>query len=228
MNALILETSSRAGEVAVAVGGAVTCVRALPADGRHAAQLAPLVAECLAETGLSVRRLDLLVVDVGPGSYTGLRVGVATVKGLAYVAGCEVVAVDLMDVLARAARTAYGADAVVSAVADAQGADVYAQTFRGAAPDGPIEVVAAERWAAALAEGTLVTGPALAKHAAAVPERCVVVGAGLRTPTAAMVWDAGLAAYHAGRRDDAWSLRPLYLRRSSAEINWDRRQADKA
>lgn len=87
MLALALETSARPGSVAVgraaAGGGLQVLTRHLDADAGHARDLLPAAAELLAELGAHAREVTDVVVDLGPGSYTGLRVGVASALGLA-------------------------------------------------------------------------------------------------------------------------------------------------
>src|SRR5206468_351809 len=85
---LILETSSQAGQVALAAGERLLGVRRLDEARRHARDLAPAVRELLVEQGWRPRDLHGVVVSRGPGSYTGLRVGIMSAKALAYATGC--------------------------------------------------------------------------------------------------------------------------------------------
>ena len=89
---LILETSSRVAQVALAEGAVLRGVRRLDEARRHARDLAPAVAELLAAQGWRPRDLHAVVVGRGPGSYTGLRVGVMSAKAFAYASGCAVLA----------------------------------------------------------------------------------------------------------------------------------------
>src|SRR5205807_5119629 len=97
---LILETSGRVGQVALARGPIILRTRQLSETRRHARDLAPAVAELLAAEGFTPRDLQGIIVSRGPGSYTGLRVGVMSAKALAYAVGCSLVAVDTFAAIA--------------------------------------------------------------------------------------------------------------------------------
>src|SRR5207253_4227955 len=85
---LILETSVRTGQVALAHGEELLGVLRLDEARRHARDLAPALAELLAQQGWKARELDAVFVSRGPGSYTGLRVGIMSAKTLSYATGC--------------------------------------------------------------------------------------------------------------------------------------------
>src|SRR5580692_6112914 len=91
---LILETSGRVGQVAVAHGDVLLGTRRLDEARRHARDLAPQVAELLKEQGWTARELDAVIVSRGPGSYTGLRIGIMSAKTLAYAVGCTLLGID--------------------------------------------------------------------------------------------------------------------------------------
>src|SRR5215210_1225790 len=97
---LILETSHQPGVVALAENDGVRAERCLDEARRHARDLAPAIAALLAAQGWRARELDGVVVSRGPGSYTGLRVGVMSAKTLAYATGCRLLAVDTFAALA--------------------------------------------------------------------------------------------------------------------------------
>src|SRR5581483_928797 len=97
---LILETSGRAGWVAVAAGDSLLRSRQLDEARRHARDLAPAVCELLDAAGWKPRDVHALFVSRGPGSYTGLRVGIASAKVFAYATGCALIAVDTFSAIA--------------------------------------------------------------------------------------------------------------------------------
>src|SRR5262249_19484451 len=123
---LILETSGRIGQVALAEGGEILSRRRLDEARRHARDLAPTLAEQLAAQGWRARDLNGIVGSRGPGSYTGLRVGIMSAKALAYATGCALLAVDTFTAIALQAPEAASR---VEVVADAQQGRVYAQRF---------------------------------------------------------------------------------------------------
>src|SRR6516162_1038312 len=100
MRVLILETSGRAGQVAVAEGGRVLAERRLSETRRHGRDLAPAVAELLAGQGWPLKSVGAVVVGRGPGSYTGLRVGIISAKAFAYATGARLLAVDTFAAIA--------------------------------------------------------------------------------------------------------------------------------
>src|SRR5258708_5825883 len=121
---LIIETSSRAGQVALADGAQLVQLRNLDETRRHAADLAPAVADMLAAQSWKPRDLAAVIVSRGPGSYTGLRVGIMSAKTLAYAVGCKLLAVDTFAAIAL--QTPPGA-AKVDVIADAQQDRIYVQ-----------------------------------------------------------------------------------------------------
>ncbi|MGL4554661.1 MAG: tRNA (adenosine(37)-N6)-threonylcarbamoyltransferase complex dimerization subunit type 1 TsaB, partial [Gemmataceae bacterium] len=160
---LLLETSSRAPLAALADGDAVVASRRLEEGRRNARDLVPAVAKLLRERGLVPRDLAGIVVGLGPGSYTGLRVGVMTAKTLAYAVGCPLVGVPTFHVLARQAE-----EERVEVIADAQKDAVYHQAFEGGRPASDLTIVRVGDWLAGRDPSVLVTGPGLAKVSAEV------------------------------------------------------------
>ncbi|HEY6622876.1 MAG TPA: tRNA (adenosine(37)-N6)-threonylcarbamoyltransferase complex dimerization subunit type 1 TsaB [Acidimicrobiales bacterium] len=99
---------------------------------RHAEALAPAVHQVCGDAGVALSAVDVIAVDVGPGLFTGLRVGVATAKALGQGLGIGVVAVGSLDILARAAveRRPGGSPCQVIAVVDARRSEVFAARYR--------------------------------------------------------------------------------------------------
>lgn len=96
---VLIETSSALCSTALAEGGKIVCERSSSAPRAHASLTAPFVKEMLDECGWGIGSLDAVCVGMGPGSYTGLRVGASTAKGLCFGAGLPLLAVDTMDIL---------------------------------------------------------------------------------------------------------------------------------
>lgn len=142
---LAFDTATPATVVAVRVGDGPAVVRRHdPGPGErpgHAARLLGLAREALAEAGASLEQVTRVGCGVGPGTFTGLRIGVATARGLAQGGGAELVPVSTL------AALAFGAlgDDPVLAVLDARRGEVFAQPFGpGATPLGPPVAVAPE------------------------------------------------------------------------------------
>lgn len=231
MNLFALDTStSRAALAVVTAGGGVHTATPDPA-ARHGRALVPAVKRLLDEAGLRAGDLDGLAVGLGPGSYTGLRVGLTAAKTLAYALGKPLAGLDSLEAVA---RNAPASARRVAVIADAQRGDVYAADFARAGPSEPLtrvtptRVVSLDRWAAGLPDGAFVIGPALAveKLAALIPRHALRPG----DPEANWPDPVRLAAlacevWGAGRRDDVFFLEPVYLRRSAAEDQWEARGA---
>ncbi|MBO4625160.1 MAG: tRNA (adenosine(37)-N6)-threonylcarbamoyltransferase complex dimerization subunit type 1 TsaB [Bacteroidales bacterium] len=96
---LLIETSTSVLSVALAQDGTVVSERVCTEPRMQASLTAPLVKEVLDEAGLAARDCDAVCVSSGPGSYTGLRVGVSTAKGLAFGAGIPLLAMGTLDIL---------------------------------------------------------------------------------------------------------------------------------
>jgi tRNA threonylcarbamoyladenosine biosynthesis protein TsaB len=217
---LILETSGRVGQVALAEGGALRGLRRLDEARRHARDLAPAVKELLAACGWRPRDVQGVIVGRGPGSYTGLRVGIMSAKTFAYATGCTLLAVDTFAAIAGQAP----AEALrLDVLADAQQDRVYVQPYSRFAPGsaplpaGPLAIRPFADWLAHRQPDARATGPGLRgkedRLAAAIP----AVEAARWDPTAGALLEIGLERFRRGERDDFWAVEPLYLRPSAAE-----------
>ena len=100
---LMIETSTECCSVALAVGTQILASRVNETPRQHAAQLVPYIQEVLKESGVSANTLDAVAVSEGPGSYTGLRVGVSLAKGLCFGAGIPLIGVGTLDLIANQA-----------------------------------------------------------------------------------------------------------------------------
>ena len=101
---ILIETSTALCSVALAENGAVTAYRESSAPKAHASLTAVFVQEVLAERGVSLGDCDAVCVSMGPGSYTGLRVGVSTAKGICFGSGKPLIAVGTLDTLVAQAQ----------------------------------------------------------------------------------------------------------------------------
>jgi tRNA threonylcarbamoyladenosine biosynthesis protein TsaB len=214
---LILETSGRGGQVGLALDEVVVNRVALDPTRRHNRDLAPAVQHLLRDAGLTARSLAGVMVSVGPGSFTGLRVGVMSAKALAYALGCPLVAVPTFHAIAAGSSGA----ATVEVIADALKGLVYSQRFRLVDPTRwePVTELRIEPvgdWAARLTPGIVVTGPGLDVHERSVPDAVVRVEAAARVPDVEAVYRVGRGLDPLSR-DAVFALEPLYLRPSSAE-----------
>lgn len=220
---LVLSGVSTALSVTLGRPGQVLAHRAVPAFGRAAEVLAPLVAELLAQAGLAVKDVAGVACVRGPGSFTGIRVVLATAVGLSVGAGLPMAGLDHLPLLAAsAARRATG---VVVALTHARTDQVYVQSFLaddGVAPMGPPRALSVAGAADAVAEAaavgpTWLVGEGAERHRevfAAVAPEAVFVGPDGNAPDPAVLVTAAAAATYGFS-----PVQPLYLRASDAEEN---------
>ena len=129
MRVLALDTTTRAGSVALVEDGRVVAEEAGDARRSHAERLPADLIKLLGARGLTASDVDLFAVAGGPGSFTGLRIGIATVQGLAFVTRRQVVAVSILEALAQTAGRDAQAGTVVAAWALLPGyLECYAKT----------------------------------------------------------------------------------------------------
>jgi tRNA threonylcarbamoyladenosine biosynthesis protein TsaB len=207
MIVLGLDTCLSACSVAVIDGDRVLAHASEDMTRGHQERLAPMAERVMAEAGLSFDRLDRIAVTVGPGSFTGLRVGVAFAKGLATALGLPAVGVGTLEALAASEA------GLVFAVIDARRDQIYVQAFEEGrplmAPDVlPLEIAAARLAELALGRPSTLIGSGARLMAPAAPRARVVEAEGA---------DARHVAWLAAARAPA-PLRPLYLRAPDAKL----------
>src|SRR3990172_1266934 len=197
MRVLALETATLAGGVALLDGARVVGQYLLDVRVTHSERLMVAVDRLLADAGWRPEDLEGLAVSVGPGSFTGLRIGLSTVKGLALALAIPVAAVPTLDAMAAMLPWA---TLPVCPVLDARKGEVYAALYRwdGAAMrrDGDYLAIAPDALAARLGEPTGLLGDRAAlgrsPHARAAPPPC-------QAPSPAWVGWLGLERLGAGR-----------------------------
>jgi tRNA threonylcarbamoyladenosine biosynthesis protein TsaB len=226
MRILAIDTSVGSGSVA-AVDAGGSADRPLGPAGGHARVLTEALADVAAARGWgplgSLGPDDVIAVVRGPGSFTGLRVGVAAAKALAWTTGARLVGVSGFEVLAaRAARLSGWHGAPLALAYDAGRGDVFAASATPIAAGWTITTPALlplAAWIDSLPEGSRITGPALdlvAEATAARPD-LAVAAAEVRYPAAVDAAAVARVRAEAGDTDDPLTLIPDYLRPSYAE-----------
>jgi tRNA threonylcarbamoyladenosine biosynthesis protein TsaB len=219
MRVLALETTEKLGTVAAMLDGNLLAELTLQHTQRSAQSLAPALLAVLKQVGWQPGDVQLVAATVGPGSFTGLRVGVTTAKVFAYAVGAEVLGVDTLETIAAVAPN----DVAQLAVAvDAQRGQVAARRFARQsdgwfAPLGPQQLIDVESWLSELPADMAVSGPVLAKLADRLPPQVRQLDPCYWPPRASMAARLAARDYSLGRRDDLWKLVPHYCRRSAAE-----------
>lgn len=215
---LILETSGRAGKVALAEGRHLLAARRLDESRRHARDLAPAVAELLAQAGWKPTDVHAVVVGRGPGSYTGLRVGIMSAKTFAYATACRILAVDTFAAIALQTPAEIP---LVDVMADAQQENIYLQSYRrGETRMEPISTLAIVRlgdWLRQRDPRVWVSGPGVGVYGDRIPSDIARVGAEFWDPRPQSILELGLERLLRGECDNPFFVEPLYLRPSAAE-----------
>ncbi len=233
---LAFDTATAATAVAV-LGSAIERpveLRDDPPPGerpRHAQLLLPLARRALEGEALRFADVDRIVVGTGPGSFTGLRIGLATARALALGAGAELVGISTLAVLAHAARDAIGEASVVAPVIDARRGEVFVAGWRREQQVVTPRAVAPERVAELAREGGAYRKRVwLAVGDGAVRFRSILEPAGISIPedgsplhrvSAAVLARLGAAAAPVPRTE----VLPEYLRLPDAELAARAREA---
>jgi tRNA threonylcarbamoyladenosine biosynthesis protein TsaB len=218
-----IETATALGGVAlVSRDGALAGETTLLGRESHAERLLPALERLLAALGVALGDLAAVAVSIGPGSFTGLRTGIATAKGLALALGVPLYGVPTLEALAANAPPGSG---TVCALLAARRGEAFAALFAAGA-GGPERacadgVVALDALGAWLPDGCLLVGeppPPVAAAARAGERGLRLAAAHLNHPRAAAVALAGLTALAAGRPTEIASLAPRYIRPPDAVL----------
>jgi ribosomal-protein-alanine N-acetyltransferase len=230
---LALESVTRAGSMAIWRDGTIEARAGDPAR-THGERLPADVLQWLAALGHDIRHVDLFAVVTGPGSFTGLRVGVATVQGFAHASQRRAIGVPTLEALAESAIPTLRSPTIVMPCLDGQRGDVFFAAFE-IAPGQPIEsarlliapaVGTPEQAAANLARleiprGGLIVGDGATRYSdrltAAAPAATIV---GAPEPLAAAA--VAMAARRQQQAGPPHALRPIYTRRPDAVLARER------
>lgn len=240
MTVLAISTSSLAAGVALGDETGVLGAIELRAGRRHAELLHVAVGELTAATGVGLGELAGMAVDVGPGLFTGIRVGVAAAKGYAMALGLPVVAVTSLDILRRAVEAVGQRARRIVPVVDLRRGEVAwelppaagtepddAAGMRHGSPDALVSDLAALAASAQQDGPLLLAGDGALRFAealmAALPAQVVIAGAELANPPVGSLALEGLRRLAAGGGVDPLEIRPVYLREADVRINWTTR-----
>jgi tRNA threonylcarbamoyladenosine biosynthesis protein TsaB len=224
MNILAIETSTPASSVALGTDKALLAM-SLQVDRRgHVGFLVKAMEYCFEQVGWSPGELDAIVVDVGPGLFTGLRAGLATAQGVAAATGAQLVGLSSLDALAFRASTGRR---TIWPVVDVRRNEVATAPYRpvpgGVIRDGAPEVVGSKGLAGLLdasAEDSLVVGDHQALPDGALRGLHRVKVGRPRWPSADVLLELAGARMAKGDLPAPDDVRPLYLREPDVTINW--------
>jgi tRNA threonylcarbamoyladenosine biosynthesis protein TsaB len=228
---LAIDTATSHVSVAIGADGAVLGEISLVGARRHAEQLAPAIQYLSDEAGVALEHLAAVAVDVGPGLFTGLRVGVTTAKVMAQALRIPVVGVPSLDLVAYPLRHS---TRLIVAVLDARRHEVFSAGYRSV-PGGvqrvsEYEVRPPAELIAELESGTdelLLAGDGVDayRHEFATLERVEFAGSDYSAPSVRALLALATARVEREEFVSPAELRPLYLRMSDAEIGWERQRA---
>jgi tRNA threonylcarbamoyladenosine biosynthesis protein TsaB len=228
MYVLGIETSTKTGSVAVVSEQSVVAQYSLNIEVTHSERLMSTVDRVLKDTGLTIADMGGFAVAVGPGSFTGLRIGLATVKGLVLATGKPVAAVPTLRALA--ANVPFASHPVCPLL-DARKNEVYAALYQ-CGSEGPEQLmletaVPISELASRIPGTTVFIGEASFLYRAEIEARfggrALFGPLSASLPSAGTVAELGLSMIKSGRQADADALAPLYIRRPEAEVAWEKR-----
>lgn len=220
---LAIETSGRTGSVALLENqsGATRLLdQRSTADGERTAQsLVPTINDALKQVGWRPADVELVCVTTGPGSFTGLRIGVVTAKTFAYAIGAKLVGVHTLAAMAAGIESSATR---LWTVLDAQRQELFAARFDPnnsviEQPNLETKIVAIESWLSDLQPGDAVAGPPLAKLRDRLPAGVDIIDQSKWRPQAAAVGQLGLQLFERDGGIDPLALAPHYYRKSAAE-----------
>lgn len=226
MKLLAIETSTPGSSVAV-----VEDRRTLAAASRidrmgHAGFLVPAIDFCFDQVGWSPNDLEAVVVDIGPGLYTGIRVGLATAQGLAAAFGIPIVPAVSVDALALEAKTGHR---MIWAVVDARRGELAVARYRpvpgGVVRESLTELMSPDELRATMestAEDSLVVGDLSELSDGFFRGLHHVKTAKPRYPYAVALAEIGAGKYERDDYPAPEDIRPLYLREPDVTINWEK------
>lgn len=226
---LTLDTTGRAGGIALSRGPELLAEYSCLVPGQHSDWLLQAIQRTLADCAVTLAQLEGIGVVSGPGAFTGLRVGMATAKGLAIGLGLSLVGVSSLQALA----VGLGSECPVCTLLDARKQEVYAGLFQAdefpPRALGPEQVISPEQLLRSLSGEILFVGDGAAAYRELIigsygaRARFVSAPANRLRPgaAAALAW----AAWQAGDARPPGGLNPRYIRPSEAEIAWSLKAA---
>ncbi len=226
MKIAAITTSTPASSVALADGRQVVASAESVNPRGHSEFVVAALDFCVKSAGWSPEEIEAVVVDVGPGLYTGIRVGVSVAQGIGASVGAQLAAASSLDALALRATTGHRR---IFAVVDVRRGELAVAGYRpvpgGVVRDHPVELTTPERFLAGLntrREKTLLVGDVVTLGKGALAGLQGVRVGRPRYPTAEALVEAGMGILERGEAPHPDAVRPRYLRDPDININWDR------
>ncbi|MFP9112509.1 tRNA (adenosine(37)-N6)-threonylcarbamoyltransferase complex dimerization subunit type 1 TsaB [Flavobacterium sp. RHBU_3] len=208
---LNIETATKNCSVSLAVDGEVKVLKEYAGEGyAHAEKLHVFIEEALREAGLVYADITAVAVSMGPGSYTGLRIGVSAAKGLCYALGIPLIAIDTLELLARRIAVT---DGVVVPLIDARRMEAYTAVFTPGFEkirEIQAEIITPESFSEY--EKVHILGDGAAKCVGVLPEDKIVFHKDEVYPSAAQMGALSYAKYKISDTVDVAYFEPFYLK----------------
>ncbi len=230
MSILAIDTSSQVSSVAVASEEILRAELTMQGRLTHSETLMPHIEQVLNMADLSKEELDGVAVSIGPGSFTGLRIGLATAKAMSYALNIPLVGVSSLQALACHCPVP---GVRIVALVDAQKGNAYRESYDWESGRlhvvEPLEIIPMKEFLAACADRkgeTILLGDMTERRMVAewdLPPHVRIAPPHLRMPRAAGVAVLGLRKLAIGEKADPMDLEPVYVRRSEAEVLWEKR-----
>ena len=220
MLVLGIETSTRAAGVALISDDRILAEISQESKLYHSENLLPQIEKVLRIA--NVEKVDAVAVSIGPGSFTGLRIGLAAAKALSYAWQIKIIGVPTLHALAAHFPKS---SAMILPLIDAQKNSAYVQPFKNLQPIEEITVRSITEILDAAGQSNdeiILCGDVLGKIKT-LPDNVTFAPINLRMPRAVNVALCGKILIDEGQVSNVMDLEPLYLRRSEAEILWDKR-----
>lgn len=210
---LAFDSSTAACSAALWRDGATRAHRLQPMTRGHAEVLMPIILEVLAQAGARFADLDAIAVTVGPGSFTGLRIGLSVARGIALAAGLPIIGVTTFAAVAEAIPVGQRQGLPILVLLDSKRAELYCQLFStDFTPSGPPMIAEPAEVARLLPAGQIVLagdGVSLAQPFLPVDGAAMLMSTGVAVPDAAFI---GPLACRLAERGAGLPAAPLYLR----------------
>jgi tRNA threonylcarbamoyladenosine biosynthesis protein TsaB len=221
MLVLALDTTTRGGSCALAREGRVLIERTTE-SAEYAARLPGDLMALLDHAGVTLAGIDVFAVATGPGSFTGLRIGIATMQGLAFASSRPLIGVSTFDALAHRANAPRTATWI-----DAWRGEVYAAVYRAGEPVGEPSVTRPEHAIAAVrGASTCFIGDGVATYRELIERElgaAATIADPVAPPLAGIIAQLASSAARRGESPPPHAIRPIYVRRSDAELVRDAR-----
>ena len=226
MRILAIETASPPGSIALLENDQFVCGSSLTSPRKTTQQFALLIQSLLENADWKPRDIETIATTIGPGSFTGLRIGVTAAKVFAYAVGCPTVGISTLEVIATQCPTSA---LPIEAVIDAQRKQLFAARFQRIGNEltqvQPTQILDGESWLMSRATDALLTGTGIQHYVGRLMDASIVDQKHW-VPRAETLGRLAYVAAQRGETIDPLRLVPQYFRQSAAEEKFQSKQVN--